>query len=742
MKRLAQLLKTRLPRDLKREFVVQHDAKSIDRLEVVAWMGLILYLGLFYVDILRTEEGTRGRIFDLFAMVHYTGLLFIPPVVTLLRWKQRVRDSALLRGILIYGMLVIMLVSFFSNAILQYYHKGVLTFYFAFIIVANWALAMTHFQRILFNTLSCLIILLVILLPFPEWAEFSFGRNSEQIINVFEAVGVTVVAFILDAFDFNLRVAKFLNEKQLEKEKQRIEELEKFKSRLFTNLTHEFRTPLTIISGIAEQIHANPSKWAKEGPEMIKRNSASLLNLVNQILDLSKLESGNITLKFVHGDVIPYIKYITDSFQSYAGSKDIEIHFLTDVPRLALDYDPDKSLNILSNLLSNAIKYTPENGNIYVRVSKVEKDEGEMLELRVKDTGNGIPEDQIPFIFERFYQVDSDKVSAGSGTGIGLSVVQELTKLMGGTIDVHSTVGEGTEFVLHFPIVHEPDVAPAEFSKSSIEAVASSYVQPALPEGQKQMIHGPRLEEVARVLLIEDNTDVLQYLKSCLEDEYRIVFATDGLEGVEKAKELVPDIIISDVMMPGKDGFEVCSDLKGDNITSHIPIVLLTAKADIASKLEGLDRGADDYLAKPFNPDELRTRLRNLIQTRRLLQQRYNDIDAFTDNTEPENREDAFVAQVRKAVMEHLDDVDFSINDLCRAVGLSRTQLHNKLKAVTGLSASLFVRFIRLRKGRELLLQGALNVSEVAYEVGFRDPNYFTRTFTEEFGMSPSKVRP
>lgn len=531
-----------------------------------------------------------------------------------------------------------------------------------------------------------------------------------------------------------LRQAKRADE--LSEKNQQLQELDEMKSRFFTNIAHELRTPLTIISGMANQMRENPEQWSEKGLRMIIRNSDSLLNLVNQILDLRKLEAGKLDLRMVQGDVIQYLSYITESFHSLAESKDLQLHFLADEHKLLMDYDPDKFLRIISNLLSNAIKYTPEGGNVYLQVSRAGQDPNAQLQIRVKDTGIGIPSEKLPSIFDRFYQVDDSTTRPGEGTGIGLALTKELVKLMGGDIQADSIPGKGSTFHLSLPIRQEARL-------DAVAKIESTSMLPHSPEKAEAISHLEATDkELPSLLIVEDNPDVIQYLIACLEGLYHLDIATDGQTGIARAIETVPDIIISDVMMPVKDGFELCETLKNDERTSHIPIILLTAKTDDDSRIRGLKRGADAYLSKPFNKQELIVWLEKLLELRRTLQERYATLEGIAITKDaPTKQEDEFILKVRQAVEDNIDDEDFGIMQLCRAVNLSRAQLHNKIKALTGRSTSNYVRTIRLHKAKQLLHNSDLNISQVAYEVGFRDPKYFSKTFAEEFGKLPGEIR-
>ncbi len=532
-----------------------------------------------------------------------------------------------------------------------------------------------------------------------------------------------------------------------QKESERLKELDKMKSHFFTNISHELRTPLTIISGMTDRIGENPEKWLKKGRRMIKRNSDNLLNLVNQILDLRKLESGKLKLDLIQSDVIGYLKYIVESFHSLAENKDIQLHFQSVEPEVLMDYDSEKMLRIVSNLLSNAIKFTPEGGEIFVK-SSIENLENHnklisphsKFIIEVKDTGIGIPADKLANIFDRFYQVDDSSTRKGEGTGIGLALTHELVKLMNGDIRVESMSNEGTVFTVKIPINKQAPLGHIKKEMTNQIGIDQTLILPNIHELEITVLsHQESL--LPSLLIVEDNTDVLQYLVACLEEQFQLEVARDGQEGIEKAIEQVPDIILSDVMLPRKDGFELCQTLKTDERTSHIPIVLLTAKADQDSRISGLERGADAYLTKPFNKKELFVRLNNLLKIRKNLQERYGSLEGLPSKQEIAfQHEDEFIKKVRNAIEENLDDETFGIAELCKAVAMSRTQLHRKIKALTNRSTSLFVRSIRLQKAQNLLKTTNLNISQVAYEVGFSNPNYFSRIFAEEFGFPPTDL--
>ncbi len=534
-----------------------------------------------------------------------------------------------------------------------------------------------------------------------------------------------------------------------EAEAQRLQELDEVKTKMYTNITHEFRTPLSVIQGLAEQIEGNENTKAS-----IQRNSLNLLNLVNQMLDLAKLESGTLSVSMTQGDIITYLSYLMESFQSFAKSKNIRLHFLPKINQLTMDYDPDKLMKIIANLLSNAIKFTEEGGNVYVQVEEKKSPAPialknlevirpkKQLRISIKDTGIGIPEDELPHIFDRFYQVDATSTRKEEGTGIGLAFARELTKLLKGNITVESQLEKGSTFHIILPITKEAPMSSGNATPSLIqevvrrEASTERFADTFTPS-----------TDIPLVLIVEDNKDVKAYLASCLDKKYQLAFAADGVEGVDKAIQLIPDIIISDVMMPKKDGYELCDFLKKDVRTSHIPIILLTARVDIDSKIVGLQKGADAYLAKPFNRKELMVRLEQLIVLRNQLQERYASnlppIEANKAKRAAEQfiLEDAFIKQLRKVILENLETESFNSTALTKAIGMSSSQLYRKLKALTDKSPAIFIRSVRLQKANELLQTTNKPITEIAYEVGFKDTAYFSTCYSKEFGMSPRQAR-
>lgn len=423
------------------------------------------------------------------------------------------------------------------------------------------------------------------------------------------AIAYTIYAFLRKRW----RLQNELKKEQ--EEATRLKELDDFKSRLYTNLTHEFRTPLSVILGMADQVGANPKVHLQEGLQLIRRNGRQLLQLINQLLDLSKLENKSFQLQLQQRDIVSYLRYVAEAFQTYANTRNLSLQFFTTLESLVMDYDPKQIKQIMTNLVSNAVKFTPSGGAIKVRVSK----QAQQLSIEVIDTGIGIAEKERSLIFDRFYQVDGSTTRAGEGTGIGLAHTQELIKLMGGQIFVESMLYEGTTFKVLLPIRKAIDTQIAEEPTNDLDNVENLFA--ILPPITNSNIQGAdqTVAESPQLLIIEDNPDVVAYLKTCLSDLYRLDVAYNGAVGVEKALENIPDLIVSDVMMPEKDGYEVCNTLKNDERTSHIPIILLTAKADAHSRISGLKTGADAYLSKPFDKVELLVRLEMMVKKQKQL---------------------------------------------------------------------------------------------------------------------------
>ncbi|MEZ4966503.1 MAG: ATP-binding protein [Saprospiraceae bacterium] len=520
-----------------------------------------------------------------------------------------------------------------------------------------------------------------------------------------------------------------------------LHELDKAKTRFFSNITHEFRTPLTLITGPLEQVASEqslPTIFRRRLTGVLK-NAHRLLALINQLLDLSKIEGGHMKTEATRGDVVAYTKDLVGRFQPLAQEKGQHLYFFSPLDCWETIFDRDKWDKILYNLLSNAVKFTPAGQTIQASLQKTQKNGKEYIRLDVKDSGIGIEKEYLPQIFNRFYQVDGDSTRTRGGTGIGLALVKELVELQDGEIRVSSEVNKGTSFEIYLPTLEH-----AQAHELSTERQPAPFVPPAIydekPGNAAPVSDAPENLKL-ELLLIEDNAEIREYIRYCIDPaRYNITEAADGEEGIQKAQALIPDLIISDVMMPKKDGFEVAQAIRSHIGTSHIPLILLTARASLESRLEGIQRGADAYLTKPFSPQELALRIQKLIEIRHLLQQRYTGgiQDAGDDLFQ---QEDEFVTGLRAYIFEHLDESDLDGDRIGRHFGLSRVSLYRKLNALTGQSISDFVRATRLSKALQLIREGHLNLSEIAYQTGFSSISAFSRAFKQAYGKSPSEMK-
>ncbi|UZR96402.1 ATP-binding protein [Chondrinema litorale] len=513
-----------------------------------------------------------------------------------------------------------------------------------------------------------------------------------------------------------------INQKLQLAEARRLQELDSFKTQFYTNITHEFRTPLTIILGLAKDA-------------IIKRNASSLLQLINQILDISKIESGSLKVNLSQSNIIIFLKYLAESFYSLAEKQQVTIHFISDLQEVMMDYDKDKIQHIITNLLSNAVKFTPKGGNIYLTVDQISVGNQAYLQIKVKDTGIGISEDKLKHIFDRFYQADETLQKNETGTGLGLAVSKELVLLLNGKIEATSELGTGTEITIQLPITQT-----ANFIEESNENAVSQETRLAeteeMPHEDSDLHYHSNMPQI---LIVEDSEDVIYYLKSCLKYDYKIETAANGQEGINKAKVIVPDIIISDVMMPVKDGYMLCEELKSDILTSHIPIILLTAKVMLENKIEGLDVGADAYLTKPFDKIELKACIKNLMKQRERLWKNYKASNIKDVSVKGMSIQDQkFLEKAHKILEEYKSDSDFNGEKLLRELGVSRTFLHVKLKSLTGKSTTEFIRIYRLKYAAELIKNGYGNLTEISIETGFANQSYFSKAFKDYYGVSPS----
>ncbi len=522
-------------------------------------------------------------------------------------------------------------------------------------------------------------------------------------------------------------------------EAEKLRKIDEAKTLLYTNVSHEFRTPLTVIQGIADQMEQNTGYWRQHGPAKIKKQSSILLRLVNQMLNISKLEAGSMRLDLIQGDLRKYVRHLTASFQSLAQKKKIELAFNQKDSPLIADFDKGIVFHAVSNLLSNAIKFTPPGGEVTVLVTDKNINNKQSVVIEVADTGKGIPVELHERIFERFYQVPDEDIQT-PGTGLGLSLTRQMVQLIKGEIRLESEPGLGSRFKIILPLSNtakkadDADILHPEFTidqfETGIDAHEKSFRINSLKKSSNPIL-----------LIVEDNADVVEYLVEVLHEDYTIELANNGMEGLEKAQQIIPDIILSDVMMPKMDGFELLRQLRNDFRTDHIPMMILTARGDYVSKIEGLEIGADQYLVKPFDEKDLKLRLRNLFESRRKMQAKLAATNAHAEiKSAGYRRQLEFISKINTLLDENLSDEEFGITQIYRALNMSRAQLYRKFSALTNKSLGHHIRSYRLHNAKQMIVFEGKNVTEAALASGFKNLSHFSAAFHEEFGFAPSEI--
>ncbi|HUZ61082.1 MAG TPA: ATP-binding protein [Hanamia sp.] len=523
----------------------------------------------------------------------------------------------------------------------------------------------------------------------------------------------------------------------IQKEAGHLKAVDEMKSRFFSNITHEFRTPLSLIISPLEQVLQDKELTPELSKKLsiVERNAQHLLRLINQLLDMSKLESGNMKLALFRGELNSFVEEIVQSFSQTAETRHIKLTVDTNNAEGTYLFDTEKWEKILFNLVSNALKFTPEKGEVKVKLFASEKDKDNFLmHLEVSDTGIGIPEAKIPFIFHRFYQADETGTRKYEGTGIGLSIVKELIELMKGSIEAESKPGEGTVFRVSVSVKKATGNTDTELEQPLI--VHEQETDPLMVKALKVSIL--RNDNLPLILVVEDNAELCEFISRSLGKNYRSLTAANGAEGLKIAIEENPDVIVSDVMMPEMDGYALCKKIKSNVQTDHIAVILLTAKASHHSVMEGLIAGADGYLTKPFHTDELLLRIHNLLlwqeKIRLLFQAQLSNPEI---GLEPKEIQHEFITNLYKILDEHLDDNTLNVAKLSSLMTVSHRTLNRKLTSLIGLSASEVIKQYRLKKSIEFLKAGS-NVSETAYSVGFETHSHFSTSFKSFFGVTPT----
>lgn len=545
------------------------------------------------------------------------------------------------------------------------------------------------------------------------------------------AVGLVIVLF-LARYRMLKREREKFHLQQIENEVAKNEEINNMKFRFFTNVSHELRTPLTlIISPLEGMLKETTDELQSTRLQLMYRNAQRLLHLVNQLLDFRKGEMSTHQLSLSEGDIISYVHSVCNSFLLMADKKHIQFSFFSGIDTFSMAFDADKIGKIVMNLLSNAFKFTPEGGRVTVMVEHV-AGTPDILEIKITDTGIGISDVDKEHIFERFYQADHKGVEETTGNGIGLSLVRDFVTLHEGEVKVFDNIGMGSVFVIQFPVKH-------------VETQVQLPEERGIPVGDeedKEMKEEAR-EETERknfplLMIVDDNEDFRIFMRYSLELQYRVKLAVNGQEAWEMMQEELPDLVISDVMMPQMDGNELCRLIKQDKRTAHIPVILLTARQNTEAKLEGLQTGADDYVTKPFNMTILVLRIRKLIELSRYHRVTLGMIDPAPSEIVITSLDEKLIEKAVKYVEDNMSRTELSVEELSRELGMSRVHLYKKLLQITGKTPIEFIRVIRLKRAAQLLRESQLHVSEVAFEVGFNNPKYFSRYFKDEFGVLPS----
>lgn len=565
---------------------------------------------------------------------------------------------------------------------------------------------------------------LTIIIHPPFWAS-NWAIAIYVLIAILAVWGIAKIVAILERKRYERKIEEENRNKQ--------EEINQLKFKFFTNVSHDLRTPLTlIVSPLEEMLKETSDPRQKQRLSLMRSNATKLLTLVNQLLDFRKNEVAGLQLNATEGDVVEFSRNVCDSFSAITERKNVTLTFFSDRDAIRMLFDHDKMEKIFMNMLGNAFKFTPIGGRVDVSLERV-GDENPMLRIKVADTGIGIKDKDKEHIFERFYQVDDNGDShPNMGSGIGLSMVSEYVKLHQGSIRVTDNVGCGSVFIIDIPI------RSATSEDATKEADKDNIIPASAPKPEEEQSSSSQVPEIRHVaLVVDDNPDMTEMLKFELDHDFDIITASDGNEALKILKDTTPSIILTDLMMPGMDGIELCRRLKSNPETVSIPIIILTAKHDMGVKIEGLTIGADDYITKPFNLDVLRLRMRRLIEltakgaTRTLVEPEPEAIKITP-------LDEKFIEKAMKYVSDNIDSPNLSVEQLSDYLGMSRVRLYKKIKQITGKTPIEFIRIIRLKRAAQLLRESQLNVSEIAYRTGFNSPKIFSKYFKEEFGILPS----
>jgi signal transduction histidine kinase/DNA-binding response OmpR family regulator len=566
----------------------------------------------------------------------------------------------------------------------------------------------------------------------PPWYKTWWSYTIFMLI----VIGASIVVFL-----YLIRLEKLKQRLIFEQiDKKRIDSVNEGKLRFFTSISHELRTPLTLIAGPLEKIiDRNKDEINKKYLFSIQNNAKRLLSLVDQLITFRQAEKGHLNVNIVSDTLGKFIYPITEVFEDYAIQQNINFFYKINSPNEKVFVDPEKTERIIYNLLSNSFKYTPPHGNISIETDLIPKDGKKMISIKVVDSGKGIPADKLEKIFEYFYQIEGREENVG-GAGIGLAFCKSLIELMGGSITVESEPNKRTCFFVLMPSLEDLVTDNMKLLSSGKSFIKDWIPKPITDEyGQTEKID----KEPGKysLLIVEDDLDVREFLKSELKEEYKLVLAKDGLDGLNKIRQNIPDLVISDVMMPEMNGFELCKKIKSDVETFHIPVILLTALGDSNSAVKGLEFGADDYISKPFSPKYLEIRIKKLIENNKRIKEYFSKHSNIPDKTiEMSNRDKEFLNQVVEAIEKNLADSSFGVEELATEIQYSASQLYRRLKKITGQVPNVYLRNFRLQHAAELLKsKEGYTVAEVMYQIGIESKSYFATSFKKLFGKSPSE---
>lgn len=515
--------------------------------------------------------------------------------------------------------------------------------------------------------------------------------------------------------------------------RKKLERLEKLRTNFFTNITHEFRTPLTVILGLSDRLlddQIKDTKEIRETGQHINRQGRQLLKLINQLLDISKIKTSIGPSRKQYGDIVTYIRMIAESYRPLAETKKIELAYLPGEPTLQTAFTPDYLYKIISNLISNAIKFTPKYGIVHI----ISRQKGSRYEITFQDNGRGIPADKLPYIYDLMYQVtDND---SDTGTGIGLALVKQIIETIGGTIDVKSQYNIGTEFTITIPLETKQNNLPP---LSTLPAATEDTIP--IPTQEPAQPAPTNIQGATSILIVEDNADVASYIGTILKDKYTLNYATNGSEGIEKAEEIMPDLIITDIMMPIMDGYDMTRRIRTSNILNHIPVIMITARSEETDRIRGINSGADAYLYKPFNALELQVRVETILETRRLLRSKFSDNIQEAPGQLLEN-EQQFLNKFIDATYSMMSGGTIYIDDIASTMCMSPRQLGRKIMSITGKSCTAYITEIKMARARRLLdSEPNMPIGDVGIKCGYDDNVYFSRIFKKTFNMTPSQYR-